>query len=111
VIEMLPPGEPRTLSRLRGRAGGAATSETSRVERVPTRRFAPTSPASGRGAAEFAAKIERHSASALYFFSAAFSSVMAASGSAPVFLTPSAQVLTRGSAAFFQAAVCSPVSL
>lgn len=52
-----------------------------------------------------------HSASALYFFSDAFSSLSAASGSAPVFFAPSDQVFTSGSAAFFQAAVCSGVSL
>jgi len=51
-------------------------------------------------------------ASALYLVSSARSSVMAASGSAsPFFLTPSAQLLTNGSAAFFQSAVCSGVSV
>ncbi len=57
------------------------------------------------------AALPRYSASALYFFSEAFRSTSAASGSAPAFLAPSAQVLTSGSAAFFQAAVCSGVSL
>src|SRR5450759_5087577 len=50
-------------------------------------------------------------ARALYLASEARSSVIAASGSAPVFLTASAQVLISGSDAFFHSAVCSGVSL
>ena len=50
-------------------------------------------------------------ASALYLVSEAFNSAIAASGSTPFFLTPSAQVLTSGSEAFFHCAVCSGVSV
>src|SRR5258705_13600179 len=50
-------------------------------------------------------------ARALYLVRAARSSDIAASASAPVFLTPSAQVLINGSEAFFHSAVCSGVSL
>src|ERR1700754_2577392 len=54
---------------------------------------------------------EFYCASALYLVSDARSSAIAASGSVPVFLTVSAQLLTRGSEAFFHSAVCSGVSL
>src|ERR1700687_3857701 len=50
-------------------------------------------------------------AKASYLASEARSSVIAASGSTPVFLTPSAQSLISGSEAFFHSAVCSAVSL
>ena len=56
-------------------------------------------------------RLWRYCAKALYLVSAARSSLRAASGSAPVFLTPSPQVLTNGSDAFFHCAVCSGVSL
>src|SRR5688500_10890429 len=46
-------------------------------------------------------------ASALFLVSSARSSFIAASGSPPFFLTLSPQVLTSGSEAFFQSAVCS----
>ncbi|MGC0320779.1 hypothetical protein ABIG06_001408 [Bradyrhizobium sp. USDA 326] len=100
----------RSLPRLRGRVGERVFPQRDNPleERTLTRRDAPTSPASGRGAATAP---RRHSASALYFFSDAFRSASAASGSAPAFLALSLQVLTSGSAAFFQAAVCSAVSL
>src|SRR5690242_8010455 len=52
-----------------------------------------------------------HCVKALYLASEAFSSAIAASGSTPVFLTPSAQVLTSGSEAFFHCASCSGVSV
>src|SRR3954466_12885141 len=52
-----------------------------------------------------------YGAKALYLARVARSSVIAASGSAPVFLTPSPQVLISGSEAFFHSAVCSAVSL
>ena len=48
---------------------------------------------------------------ALYLASEAFNSAIAASGSTPVFLTLSAQLLNSGSAAFFHKAVCSAVSV
>src|SRR5689334_2669121 len=54
---------------------------------------------------------DRYCVSALYLTSEARSSDIAASGSTPVFLTPSAQVLISGSEAFFHKAVCSGVSL
>src|SRR3977135_1300890 len=50
-------------------------------------------------------------ASALYFVRESRRSASAASGSPPFFLTPSPQVLTSGSDAFFHCAVCSGVSL
>jgi L-cysteine S-thiosulfotransferase len=40
-----------------GWGGGVSAIDTPRVERAPTRRFAPTSPASGRGKASAAAKV------------------------------------------------------
>jgi hypothetical protein len=48
---------------------------------------------------------------ALYLASDAFNSAIAASGSTPFALTPSAQVLTSGSAAFFHYASWSGVSV
>src|SRR6185312_2098815 len=71
----------------------------------------------GRAAAEgpAAAGLDRrgapYCASALYLASEAFSSFIAWSGSTPVFFTPSAQVLTSGSAAFFHCASWSAVSV
>jgi hypothetical protein len=49
--------EVRSLSRLRGRAGVGVSPQRDNPpeERTPTRRFAPTSPASGRGFTEFVA--------------------------------------------------------
>jgi hypothetical protein len=96
-----------------GRAGERVfpQDDNPKEERALTRRFAPTSPAGGRGAASAGPQLGRHSASALYFFSEAFSSAIAASGSAPAFLAPSPHVFTSGSEAFFQAAVWSGVSL
>ena len=101
-----------SLPRLRGRVGERVPPQARTPERREPSPGAPRRPLPQAGEVQrVRGRGRRHSASALYFFSEALSSAMAASGSAPVFLTPSDQVLTSGSAAFFQAAVWSGVSL
>src|SRR3954454_11351111 len=101
-----------SLSRLRGRAGvGCRRNQRTPSGESPHPALRADLPRKRERCSESAAPIQRHSASALYFFSEAFSSLSAASGSAPAFFAPSDQVFTSGSAAFFQAAVCSGVSL
>ena len=94
------------LSRLRGRSARSAGCGLSPLEQCDSRKHPHPSPPPQERERE-----RSYCASALYLVSEALSSASAASGSPPFFLTPSPQVLTSGSAAFFHAAVCSGVSL